>query len=118
MTDLGLDDDEWDADFLDELVKAEETALSTQSSLYQQPPPVQPPPQAPIPNPLFPPARRLPPPSEFSYSPPRELSQRIPQTFHTSVITDVHDSFAPQGTDIAKERELGALQVNIVLEYV
>ncbi|XP_057802039.1 protein SENSITIVE TO UV 2 [Salvia miltiorrhiza] len=110
MADQGLDaedklddDDVWDADFVDELVKLEEAALSTQA--YRQQPPVQP--QAQFHTPLLPPPRRLPPPSELSYSPPRQLSQRAPQASHTSAI---HDSFAPHGTDIAKERELGALQ--------
>ncbi|KAG6391438.1 hypothetical protein SASPL_149192 [Salvia splendens] len=106
MADQGLDDDEWDADFVEEVVKLEETVLSTQSS--RQHPLLQPlQSQAPF----LPPPRRLPPPLELSYSPPRELSQRTPQTLqpHTS-IPDFHDSFALPVTDIAKERELGALQ--------
>ncbi|KAG6389682.1 hypothetical protein SASPL_151155 [Salvia splendens] len=106
MADQGLDDDEWGADFLEELVKFEETVLSTQSSRHH--PSLQPPQSQ---TPFLPPPRRLPPPLELSYSPPRELSQRTPQTFHTpSVIPDFHDSFALPVTDIAKERELGALQ--------
>ncbi|XP_047974893.1 protein SENSITIVE TO UV 2 isoform X2 [Salvia hispanica] len=106
MADQGLDDDEWGIDFLEELAKVEETFFSTQSSRHH--PPLQPPQSQ---TPFLPPPRRLPPPLELSYSPPRELSQRTPQTLqpHTA-IPDFHDSFALPVTDIAKERELGALQ--------
>lgn len=112
MADQGLDDDEWGIDFLEELAKVEETFFSTQSSRHH--PPLQPPQSQ---TPFLPPPRRLPPPLELSYSPPRELSQRTPQTLqpHTA-IPDFHDSFALPVTDIAKERELGALQVEIIIE--
>lgn len=61
MGDEGFE--EWDADFLDQLIQVEELALSstnpTQHHLPQPPPP------------------RAPPYDEISYSPPRELSQRV-----------------------------------------
>lgn len=56
--------EEWDADFLDQLVQAEEIALSTRAT------------QAPLPPPLPPPPHTVAQ-YEISYSPPRELSQRV-----------------------------------------
>ena len=72
--------EEWDAEFLDQLIQVEELALSSSSSTAIP---------IPIPNPntnpsqsLFPPQQCPEPPPPFrnptSYSPPRELSQRKP----------------------------------------
>ncbi|KAL0393716.1 UNVERIFIED_CONTAM: protein SENSITIVE TO UV 2 [Sesamum latifolium] len=97
MASEGFDAEEWDADFLDQLVQAEELALSTQIS-HQQPPPQ---PQQPL---------GPPPSSVVSYSPPRELSQRTRETSYTSGIPDTFDSFAPRGTHSAKEQELERLK--------
>ncbi|KAL0331043.1 UNVERIFIED_CONTAM: protein SENSITIVE TO UV 2 [Sesamum angustifolium] len=96
MASEGFDAEEWDADFLDQLVQAEELALSTQISHQQPPQPQQPP---------------MPPPScVVSYSPPRELSQRTRETYYTSGIPDTFDSFAPRGPHFAKEQELDRLK--------
>lgn len=130
------DADEWDEDFLDQIVQAEESAMLARSSQLpppQPPPPFQPPTQARSLNPptastwrlqprtpSSPPPRRFPPPPppEFSYSPPRELSQRPHQAIRTSGVPDFHESVAPHGEDSEKERELGVLKVSIVLQYV
>ncbi|KAL0312413.1 UNVERIFIED_CONTAM: protein SENSITIVE TO UV 2 [Sesamum radiatum] len=97
MASEGFDAEEWDADFLDQLVQAEELALSTQIS-HQQPPP----------QPQQPP--RPPPSCVVSYSPPRELSQRTRETSCASGIPDAFDSFAPRGPHFAKEQELDRLK--------
>ncbi|KAK4435515.1 protein SENSITIVE TO UV 2 [Sesamum alatum] len=94
MASEGFDAEEWDADFLDQLVQAEELALSTQISHQQHP--QQPP--------------RAPPSCVVSYSPPRELSQRTRETSYASGIPDTFDSFAPRGTHFAKEQELDRLK--------
>lgn len=126
------DADEWDEDFVDQIVQAEESAMLARSSQLPppQPPPFQPPAQAwslnpPIAHtwrlqprtPSSPPPRRFPPPPVLSYSPPRELSQRPHQAIGTSGVPDFHESVAPHGEDSEKERELGVLKVNIILEY-
>ncbi|KAK6158431.1 hypothetical protein DH2020_005745 [Rehmannia glutinosa] len=77
--------EEWDADFLDQLVQAEELALSTQRPHHPPPP--------------------LPPPCDVSYSPPRELSQRTHEPYHTGGIPDSIGSFGTGGTHTAKEQE-------------
>ncbi|KAK6158486.1 hypothetical protein DH2020_005800 [Rehmannia glutinosa] len=82
--------EEWDADFLDQLVQAEELALSTQRP-HHPPPPLPPPPRAP--------------PCDVSYSPPRELSQRTHEPYHTGGIPDSIGSFGTGGTHTAKEQE-------------
>ncbi|KAK6158457.1 hypothetical protein DH2020_005771 [Rehmannia glutinosa] len=84
--------EEWDADFLDQLVQAEELALSTQRPHHPPPPlPLPPPPRAP--------------PCDVSYSPPRELSQRTHEPYHTGGIPDSIGSFGTGGTHTAKEQE-------------
>lgn len=100
MVNEGFDAEEWDADFLDQLVQAEELALSTQLPQHNHHPPP-------------PPPRPPPPPCEVSYSPPRELSQRTHETYHTGGIPD---SFAPRGTFFAKEQEIDRLEVKIILK--
>ncbi|KAH6783463.1 hypothetical protein C2S52_008422 [Perilla frutescens var. hirtella] len=106
MADKGSDNEEWDADLVDQLIRLEERALSTQTSRHPPPPPPQ------EPSRIQPPTQtsRILPPTELSYSPPRELSQRTHETYHTGGIPEFVDTFAPHGTDIAKERELSKLQ--------
>ncbi|KAK6137250.1 hypothetical protein DH2020_028997 [Rehmannia glutinosa] len=91
--------EEWDADFLDQLVQAEELALSTQRPHHPPPPP---PPRAP--------------PCDVSYSPPRELSQRTHEPYHTGGIPDSIGSFGTGGTHTAKEQENDRLKEEEVLE--
>ncbi|KAI3468576.1 hypothetical protein Pfo_025239 [Paulownia fortunei] len=93
MTSEGFDVEEWDADFLDQLVQAEELALSTQLPHHHHPRPPPPPPP------------RVAPPGDVSYSPPRELSQRTHETYHKGGIPDCFDSVAPRGNHSAKEQE-------------
>ncbi|KAL2472180.1 protein dimerization [Abeliophyllum distichum] len=90
--------EEWDADFLDQLVQAEEIALSTRPT-QPPPPPLPPPPQA---------AAQY----EISYSPPRELSQRVHDATPKS---DHFDSFIaappiPRGAHNRKEQEIDTLK--------
>ncbi|KAG8375154.1 hypothetical protein BUALT_Bualt10G0070900 [Buddleja alternifolia] len=100
--------DEWDADLLDQLVQAEERALSTQLPHHHHPPPPQPPPQCDV---IYSPLPPQPPPQcDVSYSPPRELSQRAAETSHTGGIPDCFDSFAPRETHYAKEQEIDRLK--------
>ncbi|GMP95359.1 hypothetical protein CsSME_00044440 [Camellia sinensis var. sinensis] len=69
MSDEGFDD--WDADFVFQLIQVEEQALSLSNPTqlhHPQPPP---------PSSHFPPPPAPPPYDNISYSPPRELSQRV-----------------------------------------
>ncbi|KAA8521199.1 hypothetical protein F0562_011866 [Nyssa sinensis] len=66
MTDEGFE--EWDADFLDQLIQVEELALSCTNPTQSHPPPIPAPPPPPHPAPPY---------NATSYSPPRELSQRV-----------------------------------------
>ncbi|KAL7122702.1 hypothetical protein ACP275_01G060300 [Erythranthe tilingii] len=97
MASEGFNGDDWDNDFLDKLLQAEELALSTQISRTYHPPPPPPPPQPPLlPSPAY----------GVSYSPPRELSQRPRELGHTGGVPDYFDSFFPRGTHFAKEQEI------------
>ncbi|XP_073025603.1 protein SENSITIVE TO UV 2 [Primulina eburnea] len=92
MANEGFEADEWDADFLDKLVQAEEQALSaTQIPLYLPPP-------------------RPPPSWDVSYSPPRELSQRTHQVSDAGGNLDLFDSFASRGARFTKEHEVDRLK--------
>ncbi|KAK4364710.1 hypothetical protein RND71_016068 [Anisodus tanguticus] len=96
MGDEGFDE-EWDADFVDELVKLEELALATQKSL---PPHPQSPPHMEVSN------------VGVSYSPPRELSQRVPEaskSINQSPDVDVF-SDAARGSHTAKEQVIDKLK--------
>ncbi|GFZ16600.1 hypothetical protein Acr_25g0010090 [Actinidia rufa] len=70
MGDEGFE--EWDADFLDQLIQVEELALSSTNPTLNPPPPPRPPASH-----FLPPPRTAVPYDEISYSPPRELSQRV-----------------------------------------
>ncbi|PSR91604.1 Cilia- and flagella-associated protein [Actinidia chinensis var. chinensis] len=70
MGDEGFE--EWDADFLDQLIQVEELALSSTNPTVNPPPP----PRQPASH-FLPPPRTAVPYDEISYSPPRELSQRV-----------------------------------------
>lgn len=113
MASEGFGDDEWDPDFIDMLVQAEELALSTQLPENHHPPPPPPPPPQPPPQPQHSGSRPL----DVSYSPPRELSQRSHDKGQTGGIPDCFDSFPPRVTDFAKEPEIHRLKVNIMLEF-
>ncbi|XP_051137244.1 protein SENSITIVE TO UV 2 isoform X2 [Andrographis paniculata] len=97
MESEGFDVEEWDADFLDQLVQAEELALSTQASLQQQ-------------YPCVPPEPPRPPVCDVSYSPPRELSQRVPEVPCAGGGIDSFDAFAPRETNSAKQQEIDRLK--------
>lgn len=95
--------EEWDADFLDQLVQAEEIALSSRATQAPLPPQLPPPPHT---------AAQY----EISYSPPRELSQRVPDTNPKSV---KFDSFIaappiPRVTHNPKEQEIDTLKVRLI----
>lgn len=92
--------EEWDADFLDQLVQAEEIALSSRATQAPLPPQLPPPPHT---------AAQY----EISYSPPRELSQRVPDTNPKSV---KFDSFIaappiPRVNTIPKSKKLIRLRL-------
>ena len=105
MSSEGFED--WDEDFLDQLVQAEELALSS----TQQPPPPPPPPC------LY--GGDI-----FSYSPPRELSQRVvtaenpnpsSRVFKSSNGTGHHTQgvlSVSSGPEKAKEQETDKLKVS------
>ncbi|XP_055820996.1 protein SENSITIVE TO UV 2 isoform X2 [Solanum dulcamara] len=109
MADEGFDE-EWDADFVDQLVQAEEQALSiaTQKSLPPPPPPPQ--------------QRQSYPAVSYvgvSYSPPRDLSQRVPEFpkgFNQSSDVDIFSAAAGRsslpagGSHNAKEEEIDSLK--------
>ncbi|XP_010325584.1 protein SENSITIVE TO UV 2 isoform X2 [Solanum lycopersicum] len=112
MADEGFDE-EWDADFVDQLVQAEEQALSiaTQKSLL--PPPLPPPPL----QQSYPAVSYV----EVSYSPPRDLSQRVPEVpkgFNQLPDVDIFSaaaaaarSYLPAGgSHNAKEEEIDSLK--------
>lgn len=86
--------EEWDADFLDQLIQVEELALSasTSSAAYQPLNPSQPLIQVEQHEPLRPVAASSHYDPVISYSPPRELSQR----------TSRYDSFPPSSNAIGK----------------
>ncbi|KAL3510020.1 hypothetical protein ACH5RR_029421 [Cinchona calisaya] len=113
MASEGYEVEEWDADFLDQLVQAEELALSisaTQQQLHHHPPSPQCPP---------PPARSF---GDISYSPPRQLSQRLHDTHSVVSNCQGHGLSAPASTsfsfsssvsygpDTAKEQEIDSLK--------
>ncbi|XP_073125957.1 protein SENSITIVE TO UV 2 isoform X2 [Henckelia pumila] len=91
MANEGFEADEWDADFLDKLVQAEEQALSANQIPHHLPPPP-------------------PPTSDVSYSPPRELSQRTHEVSGTGANLDLFDSFASRGAQFTKEHEIDRLK--------
>lgn len=110
MADEGFDE-EWDADFVDQLVQAEEQALSiaTQKSL----PPPPPPPQQ---QQSYPAVSYV----GVSYSPPRDLSQRVPEFpkgFNQSSDVDIFSAAAGRsslpagGSHNAKEEQIDCLKV-------
>ncbi|XP_027064048.2 protein SENSITIVE TO UV 2 [Coffea arabica] len=122
MATEGFEVEEWDADFLDQLVQAEELALLTTSATQQQqqsPPPQQrqqqllyhhpQPPLQPSPHPV-------PPYGNISYSPPRELSQRVHDTSavggrgHRSLASSSISVSIPGGPESATEREIYGLK--------
>lgn len=111
MASEGLGDEEWEAGFLDEVFRAvaqvEEQAFPTQSTQQKNHLPTATPSTA-LPRPA--PAPQLP----VSYSPPRELSQRIHETRQTSCITD---SVSSRRTHTANEREVDTLKVNFIFEF-
>uniref|UniRef100_M1AJF9 ATR interacting protein n=2 Tax=Solanum tuberosum TaxID=4113 RepID=M1AJF9_SOLTU len=108
MADEGFDE-EWDADFVDQLVQAEEQALSIATQKSLPPPPLPPPPLQ----------QSYPAVSYVSYSPPRDLSQRVPEVpkgFNQLFDVDVFSAAAARsslpagGSHNAKEEELDSLK--------
>ncbi|KAH0645664.1 hypothetical protein KY285_034681 [Solanum tuberosum] len=108
MADEGFDE-EWDADFVDQLVQAEEQALSIATQKSLPPPPLPPPPLQ----------QSYPAVSYVSYSPPRDLSQRVPEVpkgFNQLSDVDVFSAAAARsslpagGSHNAKEEELDSLK--------
>ncbi|XP_019252896.1 PREDICTED: uncharacterized protein LOC109231707 isoform X2 [Nicotiana attenuata] len=107
-------DDEWDADLIDQLVQAEELALSFATRQHFPPPP----PPLPQPQPLDPQPHTAVF-ADVSYSPPRELSQRVPEfskVFNQSSDVDTFSTaagrvtIAPRGSHTAKEEEINNLK--------
>lgn len=97
MANEGFEADEWDADFIDKLVQAEEQALSATQIPHLLPPPP-------------------PPPSwDVSYSPPRELSQRTREISGTGGNLDLFDSFTSRGAQFTKEHEIDRLKKELSL---
>ncbi|KAL6501789.1 hypothetical protein OROGR_026922 [Orobanche gracilis] len=77
--------EEWDAEFLEEFFQIEERTLSTQPLRHPLPPPK--------------------PPRDVSFSPPRELSQRTNETYHTGIVPDSIVSFDNGETHFSTEQE-------------
>ncbi|GER56255.1 binding protein [Striga asiatica] len=105
MVEDSFEVEEWDADFLDQLVQAEELALSTQRPRHapsQLPPP---PPSLLSPTFLPHPAAPRVPPCDVSYSPPRELSQRTREIPRAEDVPDSTGSFGAIANHFAKEQE-------------
>ncbi|CAA0818259.1 protein dimerizations [Striga hermonthica] len=96
LTDFEVE--EWDADFLDQLVQAEELALSTQHPRHA-------PSLLLSPTFLTHPAAPRVPPCDVSYSPPRELSQRTREIIQAEDVPDSTGSFCAIANHFAKEQE-------------
>ncbi|CAA0812065.1 protein dimerizations [Striga hermonthica] len=115
MVEDSFEVEEWDADFLDQLVQAEELALSTQRPRHA-PSRLPPPPPQSLLSPTFLPHPSAPrvPPCDVSYSPPRELSQRTREIPQVEDVPDSTGSFGAVANHVAKEQENDRLKQEIL----